>query len=102
MIAVVLISKSTIALPIILIVIVSSGSVWLICEYGKKGVIIVGGLGIIYLMMGILLPNSENVELTVKNDVINSLHSSVLYFFILFFVFSFFMKNKLVYNVNAQ
>ena len=102
MIAVVLISKSTIALPIILIVIVSSGSVWLICEYGKKGVIIVGGLGIIYLMMGILLPNSENVELTVKNDVINSLHSSVLYFFILFFVFSFFMKNKLVYKLNAQ
>lgn len=101
-IAIVLISKSTIALPIILIITVSSGCIWLICEYGKKGVIITGALGITYFVLGVALPNSENVELAVRNDVVDSLHSIVLYCFTLVFVASFFMKNKLVYKLNIQ
>ena len=102
MIAVVLISKSTIALPIIFIITVSSGCIWLICEYGKKGIIITGVLGITYFILVVALPNSENVELAVRNDVVDSLHSIVLYCYALVFVASFFMKNKLVYKLNIQ
>ncbi len=100
-IAVVLISKSTIALPLIVMAGVSIGSLWTVEHYKKKGWIIVLGGGILYLLLGFLLPNNASVQEDVWGNAINSLTSYGVIPFILVFVLSFFvLKNRWVYKLN--
>lgn len=101
-VSVVLVSKSTIALPIILVSSFSAGLIWLACEYGKKERIAGILLGIVYIAAGIILPNNEGIAQVVKNDITSSLTSIALYPFILIFVCSFLLKNKTIYKLNAQ
>lgn len=101
-VSVVLVSKSTIALPIILISFFSAGIVWLVCEYGRKERIIGVLLAIGYIVVGVILPNNTGIAQVVKNDITNSLTSLALYPFILIFVCSFLLKNKIIYKLNAQ
>lgn len=101
LIAVVMISKSTIVLPLIVMAGVPIASIWLVEHYGKLGRRIVLGGGIGYVLLGILLPNNASVQEDVWGNAGNSLTSYGMIPFIIVFILSFFiLKNRWVYKLN--
>ncbi len=102
-IAVVLMSKSTIALPLIVMAGVSLGAIWTVEHYSKQGRMIVLGCGICYLLLGIVLPNNATVQEDVWGNAINSLTSYGVIPFVILFVLSFFvLENIWVYKINLM
>ena len=101
-ISVVLISKSTIALPIIIVSGVAAGIVALWQNFEKKGKVISFALAFIYIALGIIIPNSESIQKTVKADIISTKNSLLIYPCIIIFLVSFFMREQVIYKLNAQ
>jgi hypothetical protein len=101
-ISVVLISKSTIALPIIIVSGVAAGIVALWQNFEKKGKVISFALAFIYIALGIIIPNSESIQKTVKADIISTKNSLLIYPCIIIFLVSFFMREQVIYKLNAH
>lgn len=100
-ISVVLISKSSVALPMIVIIVVSSLLVWLFTDYDRKGkiftfIICVGMAG-----LGFVLPASESIQETVYIKYIDALKSPVLWVCGVIFLFSFTLRIRVVNRINA-
>ncbi len=102
LIAVVLMSKSTIALPVLVIVGIPIAGIWILEHYGKPGRIIVIGGGILYILLGIILPNNASVQEDVWGNALSSLTSYSMIPFMILFILSFFiLKNRWVYKLNG-
>ncbi len=101
LIAVVMMSKSTIVLPLLVMAGVPIASMWLVEHYGKLGKMLVLGGGSCYLLLGIFLPNNASVQDDVWGNAQNSLTSYGMIPFIIIFILSFFiLKNRWVYKLN--
>lgn len=101
-IVIVLISKSTIALPIIVVIAFTGLLVWLWTEYEKKGKMLGFFCAVAYIVIGIIIPNRRAIENTVRGDILNTMHSKLLYPFIIIFLISFSLKNEVIYKLNVQ
>lgn len=99
---IVLISKSAIALPVIIIVAFAGIIVWFWTEYEKKGKVLSLLCIAVYIGIGIIIPNHEAIENTVRGDIINTVHSKVLYPCIVIFLISFFLRNEIIYKLNVH
>lgn len=100
-ISVVLISKSTIALPLIVITSIAYLLVCLFFEYGKKGKI---GCGIVfagYVIAAIVLPNHDSIETVVYHDALAAIKSPVIIVCLVIFVLSFSLKDRIVNKMNS-
>ena len=100
-IAIVLISKSTVALPIIAVLAIAALIVWLFLYYEKRGYIVAVILLFAYTLLGILLPNKDGIQTIVWNDMINALHSPVIDLCIVVFALSFFLKEHVINKING-
>ena len=101
-IVIVLISKSTIALPIIVVIAFTGLLVWLWTEYENKGKLLGFFCAVAYIVIGIIIPNRRAIENTVRGDILNTMHSKLLYPFIIIFLISFSLKNEVIYKLNVQ
>lgn len=101
-VGIVLISKSAIALPVIIIVAFAGIIVWFWTEYEKKGKVVSLLCIAVYIGIGIIVPNHEAIENTVRGDIINTVHSKVLYPCMVIFMISFFLRNEIVYKLNVH
>lgn len=100
LISILLMSKSTIALPVIVISLVSAGLVWLFLGYGKIGKLVSILLLEIYCLIGILLPNNVSIQEVVQLDVSAVLKSPIIVACIIVFLLTFFLKERVVYKLN--
>lgn len=100
MISVVLMSKSTIALPMILITSVASLVSWLWLDYGKKGKYIAVVFSIVYVISSVILSNKPEIQSVVWDDVMNALRSPVIWACAVVFLCSFALKSKIIYRIN--
>lgn len=100
-VSVVLMSKSTIALPIIGVAAVSGFVTWLWFEYGKDGRICALACTIIYACLSAILPNQPNIQKITWLDTWNILRSPLIWICVLIFISSFFvLRFKIVYKLN--
>lgn len=100
-VSVVLMSKSTIALPVIGIMAAAVCVTWLFFEYGKKGRAGACGIAILYALAAIFLPNKEGIQSISWADMTNALHSPIVWVCLVIFLGSFGLKNKFVYKINT-
>lgn len=97
----ILISKSTIALPIILITVCSYLITCLFFNYEKGGKILSLLFVTAYFLAAIIIPGSSDTQTALYSDVINSLHSPVIIGGIIIFLCSFFLKEKVINRINC-
>ena len=100
-IATVLISKSTVALPIIVVLSLVSLVVWLFFYYGQRGRIAAVALMVAYILTGIILPNQDSVQTVVWDDMMNAVHSPIIGACAVVFVLSFTLKEHLILKINS-
>lgn len=100
-ISIVLISKSSIALPIIIITAFAYLVVYLFSHYGNRGKLLALLLGVAYTVAGFLLPGNEMAQKEVYIYVLNALKSPAVVVCIPVFVLSFFLKKKVVNRLNS-
>lgn len=100
-IAVVLISKSTIALPVIIIGSAAYLCTILIYEYNKAGKIVGGMLLTAFCIISVFLSNKQEIQDLIQLDVVNSLKSPVVWGAAITFSLSFTFKNKVLNKINT-
>lgn len=100
-IATVLISKSTVALPIIVVLTLAALIEWLFVYYGKTGRIASITLLAVYILTGIILPNQDSIQAVVWDDMINAVRSPVIGACAVVFVLSFTLKEDLIRKINC-
>ena len=100
-ISIVLLSKSTIALPVIMIVAYSYFVTSLFFDYEKRekifAIIFLGLYGIV----AIILPNLPKTESVVYSDVLRMLHSPITIICVIIFLLSFWLKERIVNRINC-
>lgn len=99
-ISVVLMSKSSVALPIIAYVCISALLVWLFFDYDKVGKYISSALLIFYCIVGVVIPDSPGIQQVVWTDMQNAVQSPIIWACTIIFVLSFSMKNRMFNKVN--
>lgn len=100
-ISVVLISKSSVSLPIIVLIIISSTCAWLFEENTKWKKIAAISLGGICCVLGAVLPNSTEMQSFLYKYVRLSVQSPVFLICVLIFGTSFLLKSRVVYRLNT-
>lgn len=100
-ISVVLISKSSIALPLIIVGAFAYLEVSLFCNYEKRGKIFSVLLGGLYILAGIVLKGNAGAQKEVYQYVLTSLKSPVVIVCTVLFIFSFFWKEKIICRINS-
>lgn len=100
-ISVVLISKSSIALPIIIITAFAYLVVYIFCHYGKQGRFLSLILVMAYLTAGIIIPGNNAAQKEVYTYVLTALKSPAVLVCIPIFVISFFLKNETIKRLNS-
>ena len=100
-IATVLISKSTVALPIVVVLALAALIEWLFLYYGKTGRIASITLLAAYILTGIILPNQDSIQAVVWDDMINAVRSPVIGTCAVVFVLSFTLKEALIRKINC-
>lgn len=99
---VVLMSKSTIALPIILVVVMAGVVVFCWDKWENKGKIISCIIISIYLIVGIILPNKKSIESVIQGDWIRTIDSIVILPCVIIFLCSFLLREKIIYKLNIH
>lgn len=100
-VACVLISKSSIALPLIAITIFAYMEISLLFHYKEKGRIIAITLGVVYVFIGIFLQGNERFQEEVYKYILMAVKSPVLIACTFVFVFSFFWKKQIIIKLNC-
>lgn len=100
-ISIVLMSKSTVALPIIMVISFSALFVWLFFEYGMMGKIVSCVLLFGYVICGMLLSDNLTIQDKVWEDMEGAIRSPILWVCLIIFVFSFFTKNRVIIKLNV-
>ncbi|MGF0101174.1 DUF6077 domain-containing protein [Bariatricus sp. SGI.019] len=100
-ISVVLMSKSSIVLPVIIILIVASCFTWLFESSNKQLKWLAIGLLVVYILSGIFLPGNVDSQQEVYTYVESAMHSPIVWICIVIFIFSFTLKEKIVYRLNS-
>lgn len=100
-ISIILMSKSTIAVPLILITACSYFIVSLVLDYEKRGKIFVAVFLGFYVIMAFILPGVSATQEQVYEDVLGILHSPVIIACIFIFLCSFLLKEKVVNRLNC-
>lgn len=98
-ISIIMISKTTIVLPILFIVITSSSITWLIQNKEKRWVGIL--ITILYIIVGIIISGNDGIQSEVYKYVKLILKSPVMWVCIVVFILSFTLKVKIVYRINS-
>ena len=100
--SVVLMSKSTIALPIILIVMMACTILYFWDKWENRGRRLCYCLLIIYIAIGILLPNKSGIATATQGEFLRTADSIVIWPCIVIFICSFLLKEKIIYKINTQ
>lgn len=100
-ISVVLISKSTIALPVIVIAVFAYLEISLFFEGGRKGKLAAVLLGVGYAVLGVLLPGGAGAQKEVYQYVLLAAKSPVVLLSTVMFIGSFFWKKAAVIKLNC-
>ena len=102
MVTIVLMSKSTVALPVIEIAAVAGLMIWLWFDYGKMGKISSAICMALYVMVAVNIPNHSNIQEIIVMDIRNILQSPVIWICGVIFIASFFLlKYKMIYKINT-
>ena len=96
--SVVLMSKSTIALPILVLFCIMFFFLYFLQQKGKRLIAIL--LIILCILISVLLPNNSDVEDMLFTFLNNNLHSWVIIISIIIYLSSFFTKNKYIVTLN--
>lgn len=100
-ISVVMISKSSVGLPVLFIVILASCITWLI-QNTKRNIRITGiTIGLLYIVCGILIPGNSAIQREVYKYVRLMAKSPVMWMCIVIFILSFLLKKQIVYRLNS-
>lgn len=100
-ISVVLISKSTIALPVIVITVFAYLEISLFFEGGRKGKMASVLFGVGYAVLGVLLPGGAGAQKEVYQYVLLAVKSPVVLLSTVMFIGSFFWKKAAVTKLNC-
>lgn len=100
-ISLVMISKTSVVLPVILVTAVSYLVICLAVNGRKKERIIALGIFILYTAAAIVLPGSANTQKVVYTEVLTDLHSPVLLISIVLFLCSFFLRERIISQING-
>lgn len=100
-ISVVLMSKSTIALPIIGIMGISVLISWTLFSNGKKEKGFACIFACICIVIAVILPNNLNIQEAMWKNMKNAISSPVIWICIVIFIFSFWENNKIIYRINC-
>lgn len=100
-ISLVMISKTTIVLPIIIVTAVSYFIVSLLMNYGKKEKVSAVAVLLLYCVAGFILPGSAGCQETLYADVRQSLHSPVVIASLVIFLGSFLLKERVINKING-
>lgn len=101
MISVVMISKTGVVLPVILVTTIACSLVWLLEKPNNKNRILAVIIGIIYIAAGIIIPAGVGEQKEVYKFVITAFKSPVVIVSFIIFMFSFTIKDKIVYRLNT-
>ncbi len=100
-ISIVMISKSSVVLPILVVMIVASCITWL-TQSKIKAVRIVGlGLGVAYIIIGIVLPGDWGIQHETYQYVKLMVKSPIMWVAAIIFIYSFTIKEKVIYRLNC-
>lgn len=99
-IGITLISKSSIALPILFIVPIAYLITFCIFSLKRNYRIFSIILVVLIIMVSVLLGNSNEIQLTIYSQIEENKYSLFLYFCIFIFIISFFLKNIYIYKMN--
>lgn len=99
-ISVILMSKSTIALPVIGITAVSALIACLMLNYKKRGKCFALAILMVYVVVAIILPNNTEIQNVIWSDTTSALRSPIIWICVAIFICSFWLKNKMVYKLN--
>lgn len=97
----VLISKSTVALPLIIITAVASLIVWLLVSYKNIGRIAIFILCVVIAIVGFIIPGSDSIQSTVYTNYLNALSSPVMWACMIVFLFSFTLRIPIINKLNS-
>ena len=100
LISVLLMSKSSVALPVIVVSLVSAGLVWLFLGYGTIGKLFSGLLLGIYCLIGILLPDNISIQDVVQSDIFAAIKSPIIVICVIIFLTSFCIKERVINKLN--
>lgn len=100
-ISVILMSKSTIALPIIIITTIAFLSSHLLFDMGRKGKYCLCILGSFYVAVALGLPNQGEIQKDVYGDVTDILNSPVLWICLIIFAASFLLRSRIIFRINV-
>lgn len=101
MISVVMISKTGVVLPVILVTTIACSLVWLLEKPNNKNRNLAVIIGIIYIAAGIIIPAGVGEQKEVYKFVITAFKSPVVIVSFIIFMFSFTIKDKIVYRLNT-
>ena len=93
-------SKSTIALPIVMITVIAFVFSHLLLDLGRKGKYWFCILGAVYVTVAIILPNQEKIQKDVYGDVTDILNSPVLWICLIIFITSFLLRSWVIFRIN--
>lgn len=99
--SIILISKSSVILPVIVVTASAYFITWLIFNYGKKGKFLGAAFLGLYLLVAFLLPGQQSIQDTVYSDIADSLKSPVLIISIIILLCSFALKEKMINRINV-
>lgn len=99
-ISVILMSKSTISLPIIMLTVIAFLFSYLLLDSGRKGKYLFCILGAVYMAVAIILPNQERIQRDVYGDVTDILNSPVLWICLIIFIVSFSLRSRIIFRIN--
>lgn len=100
-ISLVMISKTTIVLPVLIVTVSSYFIVSLLMNYGKKEKVFSVAVLLLYCVAGFILPGSAGCQETLYADVRQSLHSPVVVVSLVIFLGSFLLKERVINKING-
>lgn len=100
LISILLMSKSSVALPVIVVSLVSAGLVWLFLGYGKIAKLFSILLLGIYCLVGIMLPDNVPIQEVVQSDMSAAIKSPIIIICVIIFFISFYIKERVIYKLN--
>jgi hypothetical protein len=100
-ISVILVSKSTIVLPVIMVITFSYVVSCLLFHYGRLQKIIAAVLMVAYSAAAIILSGEEAIRATVYSDLLGVIRSPVFLICLVIFIGSFFLKERKIYQLNC-
>lgn len=100
-ISIVMISKSSIVLPILVVITVASCITWLIQSSDKHKKWLGTAIGILYIVLGIVVPSDGGIQQEVYTYVKLMIESPVMWLCTVVFIISFSIKEKVIYRLNS-